>query len=466
MIEYTVSTNTIEEAFKTLSDEFIKSIEVLYCPNTKVSDLSPLQHCSLLKELYCSANAITDLSPLQNCPLLKVLYCSATAITDLSPLQHCPLLEVLYCPNTKVSDLSPLQHCSLLKELYCSANAITDLSPLQNCPLLKVLYCSATAITDLSPLQHCPLLEVLYCSATAITDLSPLQHCHLLKRLDCNSSSVSDLSPLQYCPLLKVLHCNRSSVSDLSPLQYCPLLKELYCGNAKLSDLSPLQYCTQLQILYCANTQVSNLSPLQHCIQLCHISYIGCPIEFIPIQVQRIIERNRRANTNVYIDSQSVHNHSIQQSLIKSVNYLSNKFSANLIKAKIDIIIPKCLQSNEIHSILNITLEDCYKLVYTRILEFSEDVQKELLKRLNEEVVDGESMCFTGKFTRLVNTLVGFDENVRLDISQNEQISAIIINEKDKLNPYDKEAHINAVRTLLTELNISSETQDEWINEI
>ena len=173
------------------------------------------------------------------------------------------------------------------------------------------------------------------------------------------------------------------------------------------------------------------------------------------------MERNRCAETNVYTDSQSVHNHSIQQSLIKSVNYLSNTVKIN------DTKIPECLQSDEIHLVLNITLSDCYKLVHSKILKFdNEEVQKELFKRLNEEVVDGESMCFTGKFTRLVNTLVGFDENVRLDISQNEQISAIIINEKDKLNPYDKETHINAVRTLFNELNIDEKTQDEWINEI
>ena len=401
MIEYTISTNTIEEAFKTLSDEFIKSIEELHCGNTLVSDLSPLQHCHLLKKLDCST----------------------TKISDLSPLQHCPLLEVLYCSYTKVSDLSPLQHCSLLKELDCISSSVSDLSPLQYCPLLEVLHCSNAKVSDLSPLQQCPLLKELYC----------------------NSSSVSDLSPLQHCALLEKLCCNNTKVSDLNPLQYCPLLKELHCYDTQIADLSPLQHCTELH----------------------YISHTGCPIEFIPIQVQRIIERNRRANTNVYIDSQSVHNHSIQQSLIKSVNYLSNKFSANLIKAKIDIIIPKCLRSEEIHTVLNITLSDCYQLVHSRILKFdNEEIQKELFKRLEEEVVDGESMCFTGKFTRLVNTLVGFDENIRLDISQNEQISAIIINEKDKLKPYDKEKHINAVRTLLTELNISSETQDEWINEI
>ena len=272
---------------------------------------------------------------------------------------------------------------------------------------------------------------------------------------------MSDLSPMQYCPLLKKIYCSSSSVSDLSPLQYCTQLQVLHCSNNSVSSLSPLQHCSLLEEVYCHNTHISDLSPIVHCIQLCHISYTDCPIEFVPVQIRRITERNRRADTNVYTDSRSVHNHSIQQSLIKSVNYLSNT-----VKIK-DTEIPKSLQSNEIHSVLNITLSDCYKLVHSRILKFdNEEVQKELFKRLNEEVVDGESMCFTGKFTRLVNTLVDFDENIRLDISQNEQISVIILNEKQKLNPYDKETHINAVRTLLNELNIDEKIQDEWINEI
>ena len=423
MITYIVKTNTIEKAFKTLSDDFIKSIEVLKCDKNSISDLSLLRYC----------------------PLLKVLYCYGTKVSDLSPLRYCPLLKELYCNSSSVSDLSPLQHCPSLKELYCSYTKVSDLSPLQYCPLLEILHCSYTKVSDLSPLQHCPLLKELYCFTTAITDLAPLQH----------------------CPLLKLLYCSDTKVSDLSPLQYCSLLEILYCSDTKVSDLSPLQYCSLLEILFCSSSIVSDLSPLIHCTHLSHISHIGCPIEFIPVQIQRIIERNRRAEINVYNDSQSVHNHSIQQSLIKSVNYLSNKFSANLIKAKTDIIIPECLRSGEIHVVLNITLSDCYQLVHSRILKFdNEEVQKELFKRLEEEVKDGESMCFTGKFTRLVNTLVGFDDNIRLDISQNEQISAIILNEKDKLNPYDKEKHINAVKTLLNELNIDKKTQDEWINEI
>ena len=91
MIKYTVKTNTIEEAFKTLSDDFIKSIEELEC--SSVSDLSSLQHCPLLEVLYCNSNSMSDLSPLQHCPLLEVLNCSFTKVSDLLPLQHCPLLK-------------------------------------------------------------------------------------------------------------------------------------------------------------------------------------------------------------------------------------------------------------------------------------------------------------------------------------------------------------------------------------
>ena len=41
-------------------------------------------------------------------------------------------------------------------------------------------------------------------------------------------------------------------------------------------------------------------------------------------------------------------------------------------------------------------------------------------------------MCFTGRLTRLLNTLVGFYDDIELQISDSEQITNIIIELKNK----------------------------------
>jgi hypothetical protein len=45
------------------------------------------------------------------------------------------------------------------------------------------------------------------------------------------------------------------------------------------------------------------------------------------------------------------------------------------------------------------------------------DEQKSIISNLIIQMEDGEKMCFVGKFTRVVSSLVSFDENIQLEIS-------------------------------------------------
>ena len=66
--------------------------------------------------------------------------------------------------------------------------------------------------------------------------------------------------------------------------------------------------------------------------------------------------------------------------------------------------------------------------VYGRIVcEQDAEKKKELYKRLQEELGEGECKCFTGRLSRLVNVLNGFYDDVEITISANEQISNVIL---------------------------------------
>ena len=82
------------------------------------------------------------------------------------------------------------------------------------------------------------------------------------------------------------------------------------------------------------------------------------------------------------------------------------------------------------HSIYLITYSDLLIYVWSRIVK-SEN-KDEIVKVLNLEIVDGLCMCFTGRLTRLLNTLVGFFSDIELQISDSEQITNIIMGLKNK----------------------------------
>ena len=56
----------------------------------------------------------------------------------------------------------------------------------------------------------------------------------------------------------------------------------------------------------------------------------------------------------------------------------------------------------------------------------SMDLQIEIQKRMNEEMLDSECKCFTGRISRLVNCLSGYSDKVVIQISENEEINNII----------------------------------------
>ena len=80
---------------------------------------------------------------------------------------------------------------------------------------------------------------------------------------------------------------------------------------------------------------------------------------------------------------------------------------------------------------------------------------------------DSFCKCFTGRISRLVNCLNGFDKKVIITISDSEQISQIILLIRDQLgSEYTTEKHKELVLKELLERGFSSDKIDIWINSI
>jgi len=101
-----------------------------------------------------------------------------------------------------------------------------------------------------------------------------------------------------------------------------------------------------------------------------------------------------------------------------------------------ELILTYCKEQS-VHSILNVTFEEVLNSVWCKIRD---NINKEeIIKILNIEILDSECKCFTGRLTRLVNCLNGFDDNVSIQISDNEQMSNIskVLYEKYRTNIED-----------------------------
>ena len=81
-------------------------------------------------------------------------------------------------------------------------------------------------------------------------------------------------------------------------------------------------------------------------------------------------------------------------------------------------------------------------------------------------MTDSMCKCFTGRISRLINYLNGFDDLVKINISENEQIGQIISLVREKLedeNKYTVELHKKICEIELKERGFEDEKIKEWL---
>ena len=80
---------------------------------------------------------------------------------------------------------------------------------------------------------------------------------------------------------------------------------------------------------------------------------------------------------------------------------------------------------------------------------------------MNQEMTDSICKCFTGRLSRLINCLSGFSDKVSIKISNNEEISNIIIRLKNKITDIDKLKQ--AIIDEMVERGYDMDTVNEWL---
>jgi hypothetical protein len=207
---------------------------------------------------------------------------------------------------------------------------------------------------------------------------------------------------------------------------------------------------------------------------LTSLDYSPNPLEIQTVQIERLLNRiNANHNASIYNDNQNVHDVTIQRTVCDSLQALlrdpkpifsmDDIINSNLSKTIIESLVEYC-QDNSIHSIHLITYQELLGYVWQRITKSVH--QSELLKILEEQIIDSECKCFTGRFNRTLSVLVGFFDDIKINISDKSRIGAIILNSKEKMNPYSIDKHKEMATKELISAGYTEEEIEPWIDAI
>ena len=203
-----------------------------------------------------------------------------------------------------------------------------------------------------------------------------------------------------------------------------------------------------------------------------------------PVHVHRTA-RHQLPSRVVYSNPQTVHNHTIQTTIAETILILIENQRTKTHQPKthndVDLLISsdKVLtdftkaslveysSDRSVHISLELTFHDILVIVWNRIvvLENSDEIKAVL----NKEMEDAANMCFTGRISRLVNCLNGFDPLVKIQISDTDQIGTIIVSIRKQLQnnkKYTVEKHKEIARKRLIELGIDVGVIEEWLESI
>lgn len=286
-------------------------------------------------------------------------------------------------------------------------------------------------------------------------------------------------------------------VSD-NPLPYLPLLpdglKTLKASKCQLTNLPP--FPRSLEYLSVRNNNIQEIhDDLINCRNLRDLKYEGNPnirlserlLEHIDnhfaLMRGETVDVDARNNYEVpdkrtiYNDGQNVHNSKITKQIIQFVDYMKKtpaqiKGDGAIIseikdKLKNYNILEYICNTSSIHSVLKLSFRELFYIYYNHIND--KEYKDEALTILDSELMGMRYICFTGRVSRLVNTLSGLDENINITISETEQIQAKFQIVKKLLQPLKSQsplyqlAFIIKFKEYMKEIEVTDEIIDVWL---
>jgi Leucine-rich repeat (LRR) protein len=510
-----LSSTNIGKLIQNKSIKFPKQIKFLSMCNCNLSSI-PEEVFNLINliELYLIDNNITIIPhKIANIKELKFLNLNNNKISIISPsFSKLKKLECLNLNNNpiKIIDFKITKLLALQKLLVNNCNITTiDNSignlinlvglDLANNPFIKSLPLEISKLQKIIEinLDNIGLIEIPYnlFTLTAIEKIKlgnnpftiipdSIGNMINLKFLEIYNTNVDYLpEPMGNMKKMEELFIHFNKIKNI-PQSFKNLknLTHLILNDNNITNLSPIfENLTKLQNLNISNNNIQVFpTNIINAKGLLILNYENNPIFTIQPQVKRFID-NIVNGRNFIRDSQNIHNSNVQKNLIKSIEFLtSQKLLIDNLKISHQIIndliltedckymIEKEFSNIEVHYLLQINFKEIFSYVWTYIHEtdFSKEMQNEIKKIINQELLESKELCFIGKITRLVGSLNGFSNIIKITISDSEYISNTISNIKNILNrtnEYTIEKHRQLVTEDLQQYGINDDTITTWI---
>lgn len=285
-----------------------------------------------------------------------------------------------------------------------------------------------------------------------IVSILPKRLPRSLKMLDCKFNFLTSL-PRHLPNTITQLNCKTNELMYL-PEKLPESLKYLYCDDNNIKSLPlTLLNCKYLNTLRCENNPIENIHP----------------------RIYNFLGNQKIGIISVYGDTQSVHNHNIQESVKNSIiNIFKDTYEEislyhiindDILTEQTKTILLEYYNDPTQHSVLLITFSELLNLVWIRIVKHKDC--NEIKKILNEEMTSSICKCFTGRLSRLINCLNGFYDDIQIKIGSNEQIGNIIsIIQKNLGNNYTITRHKEEVKKELIDRSYSDDIIEEWLSYI
>ena len=470
-------------------DQVHSSIRVLDCANNSIAGMVGIECFPMLRDLDCSNNQLLSLIRTEACTLLKRLHCSHNRIHAASAIGSHPQLRELICYGNNLASLAGLS-CKELRSLNCGSNSLMSLAGIESCPELVVLHCRFNKLASLAGLESCPLLKQLGCGYNSIRALTGLAYCPLLEELCCSQNHLETLTEISASPLLKRLYCSGNLIGSLVGIEAWSLLEELYCFDNRLQSLEGLGFCLRLRRLVCIYNGLTLLRESNHIRQAISLVHVEIEIDQrrmwtgnihhawannnprVCLNLARAAVRPRGQQT-IYDDRQNVHDAHIHETVIESMRNLLKDpkpaFTLSMIVGSglstdvIRLLVQFCSDTTR-HSAHKITYQELLGYVWARITKSMH--RPELLRILEEQVLEAVDKCMTGKFTRTLSVLVGFYEDIMIEISDSSRIGAIILAVRDRVWPCEVSELREKARAALIDAGYEEGMIEPWLGAI
>jgi Leucine-rich repeat (LRR) protein len=448
----------------------LKSLQILRLSNNMIAKIEGLDSLTSLQILTLSNNQITKIEGLDSLTSLQILYLNNNQITQIGGLDSLASLQILELNNNQITQIVGLGCLRLLQELYLYGNKIAKIEGLNNLISLKKLNLSDNKITKIEELGCLGLLQGLYLYGNQITKVEGLSNLISLRILSLSSNRIAKIEGLGCLGLLQELYLSYNEITQMEGLSSLTSLQLLNLNHNSITKIGELDSLTSLQVLYLPGNNIIQI-PI-HIVNLRSLEHLRCDIPLDPI-IERFLNGNRiKSRRTIYDDKQNVHDNHINRSITESLYRLLDEkvnctdqevldgiVSDNVLSQQSKEALIEYSMIPDVHSQLNVTFMEAIKCVWTTICKHKQS--SEIKRVLDQEIRDSICKCFTGRLSRLVNTLSGFDDRVLVRISDQQEISNVIVLIKQRTTDLMEQQKM--ITNELSERGYDKQTVNEWL---